>query len=165
MPKITFSLNTASLDNAIEQLNAYQKKVETLGEKTTEKLTEMGERTAIEYALYMDAYDTGWLVSSIISETKGTNGRVLATAPHAAFVEFGTGIVGRDEPHPEAFVQGWVYDKNQHGEYGWYYLAKDGHVYHTTGMPSRPFMYYTSRDLRDEAPQVAREILQGGGDE
>ena len=36
-----------------------------------------------------------------------------------SYIEFGTGIVGKQSPHELAEEQGWQYDVNQHGEKGW----------------------------------------------
>ena len=35
------------------------------------------------------------------------------------YLEFGTGIIGANKPHPEASKIGWKYDVNNHGEIGW----------------------------------------------
>lgn len=37
------------------------------------------------------------------------------------FFEYGTGIKGQSEPHPKAPQEGWIYDVNTHGEFGWWY--------------------------------------------
>jgi HK97 gp10 family phage protein len=79
--------------------------------------------------------DTGELRASIASEValRGSlvTGTVYATAPHAAFVEFGTGLIGRGT-YPFALPQSgvpytgsWVYDFRGRG---W------------KGMPAKPYM-------------------------
>lgn len=79
--------------------------------------------------------DTGSLRDSIAMqvELKGkiVVGTIYAGADHAAFVEYGTGIVGAAAPHPPLPSEGvpitgsWIYDyKGQ----GW------------IGMPARPFL-------------------------
>jgi HK97 gp10 family phage protein len=79
--------------------------------------------------------DTGELQSSIGSSValKGTTvtGTVLAAAPHAAFIEFGTGLVGAASDHgalPSVGVPitgAWIYDYKRQG---W------------IGMPARPYL-------------------------
>jgi hypothetical protein len=56
---------------------------------------------------------------------------------YAMYVEFGTGIVGSEHPHPMP----WAYDINNHGEEGWKYIGKDGKLHWTAGQESKPFMY------------------------
>ncbi len=80
---------------------------------------------------------------------------------YAMFVEYGTGIVGSENPHPNPKVKNWIYDVNAHGELGWWYPCDEniktrypniatktinGQVYaHTKGQKSRPFLYETYR--------------------
>lgn len=72
------------------------------------------------------------------------------------YYEYGTGIVGSQNPHPD---DPWEYDVNGHGEDGWYYIPSENHhlsyadntfvnkrgdtVAHTKGIPSKPFIYKT----------------------
>lgn len=83
---------------------------------------------------------TGDLGNSIkATKVDAMTAQLGADGGHATFVEYGTGIVGANSPHPEAAEDSVVYDRNNHGESGWTYL-KDGRFYHTKGQPSRPFM-------------------------
>lgn len=75
----------------------------------------------------------------------------------ALFVEFGTGIVGSWNPHPD---DPWEYDINNHGYKGWYYpaeLANESDArtdsagtkfFWTRGMKSRPYFYETVEWVR-----------------
>lgn len=76
----------------------------------------------------------------------------------ASYVEFGTGIVGEKNPHPETSLVGWRYDVNSHGEKGWFYFS-NGEWHWTKGMPSRPFMYETGAELALKASDIAREVF------
>lgn len=97
----------------------------------TAKATTLVANTARELAPVRE----GTLASSIQGEValigQTVEGGVEATAPHAAFVEFGTGERGAASPHGELptegvpYTGGWVYDfRNQ----GW------------KGMPAHPFL-------------------------
>lgn len=79
---------------------------------------------------------------------------VSADAGFAAYVEFGTGIVGAGSPHPEASEKGVKYDRNKHGERGWVYFKNDK-FRRTRGQTSKPFMYETAQQI----PDVAMEAL------
>jgi hypothetical protein len=79
---------------------------------------------------------------------------VSADAGFAAYVEFGTGIVGAGSPHPEASEKGVKYDRNKHGEKGWVYFKNDK-FRRTRGQTSKPFMYETAQQI----PDVAMEAL------
>lgn len=163
MPTIKVNLTTASLDATIQQLTDYQKRVDELSKRIVQRLTNDGVEQAKEMAMYMNAYDSGELVNGIISEVSENKGKIISTAPHSAFVEMGTGVVGKNNPNPNNSIPGWVYDVNEHGESGWFYIGKDGRRHWTKGMPSRPFMYDTAKILADSVPYVAESELKRGG--
>ena len=160
MPIIKLKLNTESLNRALKELKAYQKKVEQAPQKLIEHLTEQGVEIAKMNVQDMNAYDSGELYNSIHAESSGNVGYVIADAAHAAFVCFGTGIEGANNPHPNIAIAGWKYDVNEHGELGWWYIGRDGRAHWTKGMPSRPYMYNTAQQLRQMVIPAAREVLK-----
>lgn len=160
MPKINVRLSTSSIDKAIKQIEEYRRKVEDLPDNVVKTLTEDGVDFAQEIALGYDAYDSGELVNGIVAEYREDKGYVHSTAPHSAFVEMGTGVVGKNNPNPNDTYPGWVYDVNEHGEAGWKYIGKDGKWHWTKGMPSRPFMYDTAQTLKSEVADVVRKELE-----
>lgn len=163
MPKIKLSLSLRSIQSAIEEVKSYQKKVNALDEKLVKRLTEYGVEEAKNYALYMNAYDSGELVNGIIAEYREGKGYIVSTSPHSAFVEMGTGIRGKQDPNPYNYLPGWTYDVNEHGEDGWFYVGKDGKRHWTKGMPHRPYMYETAQALKKSAAWVAEKELKEGG--
>lgn len=161
--KIKVSLDTQSINAAIKQLDDYTKRVDELPSKVVKRLAEDGAKQSQEIAMYMNAYDSGELVNGIISETSGNKGKIISTAPHSAFVEMGTGIVGKENPNQNGSIPGWVYDVNEHGEAGWtYFNEKDGKYHWTKGMPSRPFMYDTAQILKEAVPDIVKDEFKGG---
>ena len=147
------TLGKKSISEAIKQLEAYRKKVEKLPENFVKTTVELGVDTAKDLAMYMNAYDSGELVNGIVAEYEGeAKGKIVSTAPHSAFVEMGTGIVGKQNPGQS--IPGWQYDVNEHGEEGWWYIGNDGKKHWTKGMPSRPYMYDTAQLLKQSAPWI-----------
>lgn len=77
-----------------------------------------------------------------------------ASSGYAMFVEYGTGLVGKNNPHPKP-ANGWIYQSgdNSSTHEGWFYPTTiddpnpykhtyNGQLYgFTKGMASRPFMY------------------------
>ena len=166
MPKkITINaLSKSSIENAIKQLRAYQNDLTYKCQLLAEKLAENGVEIARVQIADLDAIFTSELLSSIHAEYKGsTKGgsiwSVVAGTDHAMFVEFGTGIVGKQSPYPGELPDGvsWEYAR-----YGWFYKDDDGQWWFTEGMPSRPFMYYTSIQLRDIVLKTAKEVFENG---
>ena len=85
--------------------------------------------------------------------------------------EFGTGIVGSQNPHvDEALAKsGWQYDVNKHGEKGWWYPVDTGETYKgtnivelrwTKGQPAQKKFYYASKRAKEKALEIAKQELQ-----
>lgn len=160
MPKISIGLDSESINKALKEIKAYQKKVENAGPELVKRLTEEGTQQAKEMAMYMNAYDSGELVNGIVGSYQGNSGLIESTAPHSGYVEFGTGIKGKENQHPNPGLANWKYDVNEHGEAGWWYWGDDGQWHWTKGMPSRPYMYDTATILKQSVPYVAEEVLK-----
>lgn len=92
---------------------------------------------------------------------------VVADSKHAVFVEFGTGQIGSEAPYPYPMPDGfdWQYNIGQTifevapGEYGWFY-QRDGQTYFTQGMPSRPFMYETAKELQSRVVKIVKQTFK-----
>ncbi len=75
-------------------------------------------------------------------------GRVWTNDWVIIFNEMGTGIVGKQNPHPRK--EGWQYDVNAHGEEGWVYPKTDGTFGWTKGLPSRRMFYKAFESIKSE---------------
>lgn len=160
---ITASLSEQSLREAASQIQEYKNEVIQKCYLLAKRLAERGVEIASMKITNHDAVYTGELLASM----KHTPGIVLryggscivyTDCPWAKFVEFGTGIVGKNKQHPDTSIVGWKYDVNEHGEAGWYYY-RDGKWHWTKGMPSRPFMYETDIELMMEVSKIAKEVF------
>jgi len=80
---------------------------------------------------------------------------------YAEFVEYGTGIEGFKEQHPDPYSwsEFYGYDVHDHGEKGWKYPKEDGTYGWTRGMPSRPMVYNTKQYLQGQATRTFRKHL------
>ena len=157
MHKITVSLG--NIGEAIRQVEEYEKKLQQNLKVFLNKLLEDGVEIAKATVVELDAVESVDLYKSLdkLVYVEGEKGIIFTDSKHACFVEFGTGVEGSAEPHP---TQPWAYDTNGHGKDGWYYFdEKQGRVRYTQGMPSRPFMYYTAKELERRAVEIAREVF------
>lgn len=165
MPKkISFGLSVSEVQAAIKEVKAYQNDLNRKCELLAQRLAEEGVIIAKVKIMQFPAVYTGELLNSIQSEpgamiSNGSQWIIYTGCEWAPFVEFGTGIIGSDNPHPDTRLANWKYDVNEHGESGWHYY-KDGEWHWTKGMPSRPFMYETGRDLWEILPKIAKEIFK-----
>jgi len=161
---IRVDLTPDGIDQALTELRKFKFDFLKACNQMIEKLVIEGIGQAKMHIMAYGAMDTGELVNSVDGFfNPGTRkGIVYANAGYAAFVEYGTGVVGAGASHPDARKDGWAYDVNNHGEKGWvYHSDRDGNFHWTMGMPSRPFMYATAQRLRDKAPGFAEDLFRG----
>ena len=158
---IRFSLTPNDIDRAIGEVEKFKQDFQRKCNLLVQALTEYGLEVARVQVVQLGAWYTGELLSSIdgyFSPTYGV-GIIKAGAYYAAYVEFGTGVVGSSSPHPDP--QGWQYDVNAHGDDGWvYYDDYSGEFRWTKGFKSRPFMYNTARELEKECKRIALEVFK-----
>lgn len=157
MRKIKVSLG--NIDQAIRELEDYEKKVRQNIEDFLLKMLETGVEIAKATVFELDAVESLDLYKSLdhFLYKEENKGIIFTNSLHACYVEFGTGVRGGEAPHP---TMAWDYDGKGHGEDGWYYFdEKQGRVRYTQGMPSRPFMYSTAKELERRAVEIAREVF------
>lgn len=157
---ITCTLDAHDIDRAIKELQQYKREFREKCDRLIEALTDEGAQIARVQVTALDAIYTGELKNSIEGYYSPTTniGIIRAGAYYAAYVEFGTGVVGSRSPHPDP--QGWQYDVNGHGDSGWvYYDEESGDFRWTKGFKSRPFMYNTARELERVCVKIAKEVF------
>ena len=157
---ITVKLSEKSIDRAIQRVANFKAEVLEKCNQLVAALTDEGVEIAKVKVQELDAVFTGELMNSISGYYSPTYnvGIIKAGAYYAAYVEFGTGVVGSSSPHPNP--DGWQYDVNGHGNEGWvYYDDYSGKFRWTKGYKSRPFMYNTARQLEKECKKIAREVF------
>jgi hypothetical protein len=155
---------------AIRRLNEYKKEVETKTTELAQRLTDLGVETARIKIVEMGAYYSGELLSGVSGYFSPTlnAGFVRVTSDHVAFVEFGTGVVGQQNPHTNGeylskaswgYATGSKIFTTKDGRVGWIYPTDDGGFRFTEGMESRPFMYETALELERQYMQIAKEVF------
>lgn len=162
--KIRFNpFDQRSIADAVRRLYEIRDNIPKCANNVLDQLADMGARYAKGSITAYRAYDTGYLHDSIHPEFTTADKRVskvVADAWYAAYVEYGTGIVGANASHPNA--EGWAYDVNNHGEAGWFYFdAAYGKKRWTMGQPAKPFMYDTKLYLEKEAEDVYANVFAG----
>ena len=157
------SLSVKEIEKAKRKLERYKETLENRVQALIMALTEQGEKIAKVNVVQMGAFDSGTLEASIegyYSPLLGC-GIIKSDCYYAVYCEFGTGQRGSEAQHPKAGELGYQYDINSHGEDGWFfYNAETGKSGWTTGMPSRPFMYDTAMQLRQEVYALAKQKLR-----
>ena len=170
MKTIQVTLSLDGIEKAIKELNDYAKEVEVKTKLLVSNLTTLGADIARVKIVGLGAIDTGELLSSVSGyfDYLTNSGYVKVTNDHAAFVEFGTGVVGQSSPHTNGEYlakASWKYAiggkifTTKDGRVGWIYPTDDGEFRFTEGIESRPFMYQTALELQREFPRIAQEVF------
>ena len=165
--KITMTLDRASIDTAIREIEGYRKELERKVNALMERLVNHGVDVAKMFVRQMDANYTGYLESSIEGyyNPQLHAGWIMAGTPYAIYVEYGTGVVGEGTHAGVGSIDAmgamsYTYDVNGHGEAGWnYYDPLTDHWWHTMGMAARPFMGMTATVLDKTCEQIASEVF------
>ena len=120
-------------------------------------LAEFGLESAIANA----PVDTGELRDGIgLYRIGDRRYAVVAKCGHAAFVEYGTGVVGEGTYGGE-LPPSWEYSVGPSiDEDGWwYYVDEEGVGHWTQGQPAQGFMALTAEQVRAAVPAIAREVF------
>ena len=118
-------------------------------------------------------FATDYNVGTRLSSGRDMLVRIENTSSEAKFIEYGTGMVGKNSPHPQPSMN-WEYyvttkpnfKRKYNGEYGWFHSSpyKDDNFF--IGVPSQPFMWQSKNDIKRLLPkwwqQTFRKYLKGG---
>lgn len=110
--RIEVGLNKQSIKNAINQLNAIKKLVPTMQQ---EFLMQVAHWLTDRANTYITNADLGSVVKDEIRggwsyEPTASGVKIVNNAEKAVYVEFGVGIVGGGNPHPQASAEGYQYN-------------------------------------------------------
>lgn len=165
--KIRFRLCASDINRAIQELGARRKWYQEKCDELAKRLADIGVFLARMKIAEYDAIDSHTLISSVNRPEQVRPGVYRFTCfadngngeNYAICVEYGTGITGADNPHPEAdrsmYARGKTIHQNKDGEPGWYFPLDDGTWRWTTGYPARPFWH----DMQQELPQYIRAAI------
>lgn len=165
--------NSRSMEQTLAEIERYKKELKRKCQEFVERVGKLGIETA---KTYIGAYS---IPSEVIGEIYLEKGdvvvsdgsiKIIVGNDTALFWEYGTGIVGEQNPHID--TSSWEYDIHGHRDKGWVYTGgsqtafswevADG-VYQTRGMPSQPFMALTYNALLNykfsEIVSIAKEVF------
>lgn len=169
--EIKINLNKkGGLENGIKELEAYKKRIQEKTSLLVQRLTDYGADIVRIKIVNMGAYYSGELLSGVSGYYSPTlnAGLVRVTSDHVAFVEFGTGVKGQNNPHKNGeylskaswnYASGPKIFTTKDGRVGWIYPTDDGGFRFTEGMESRPFMYETALELQRDLEKITKEVF------
>ena len=151
-----------SINNALKQIEVYQREFELKEQEFVKRLAEIGlsvARTGYQVADYDGEKDV------VVSMNQaGTQATIVASGQTVGFVEFGTGL-----KYPEWSGNNVDFTPPPHGSYGkgkgknphgWWFTAGAGASQHTYGnMPAEAML--TARDrMIEQVTRIAREVFK-----
>lgn len=160
---IQFDTSISSMEKTKSELMEIQKNLDKISDKVLNVAVAEGKQRVQNNIRALGINSEGELYNNVETEIKDNVGSVyidLGIVPHAEFVEYGTGVVGGGNPHPDP-VDNWIYDVNSHGEKGWVYRNPyDGKFYRTRGMVHRPFMYNSYKEMEERIKEITKEVIE-----
>ena len=159
-----FYLSESSINDLVKKLEKYQKELQDSKKYILEALADYAYSRVKENIINTvgkGGYPSTDTLLNSIEKSPIMNDMisVYTDLAYAKYVEFGTGIVGSNNPHPQAAEQGWSYDKQT----GWRYIGSDGNSYYTEGLEPHQFMYNAWIDLKNNYIDIARKVLKERG--
>lgn len=180
MKTITFSLNPASIDRAIQEVKQYKADLKSKCEKLRIMVAERIKWTAqngFDTAMVSDTFlrisgkdkspEQPIVGSSVKVEVKneGNISVVFAEGDQAVFIEYGAGVyhngVAGDSPHPWGIEQGFAigtYGQGKGVRNAWGYDDGNGVVL-THGTPAAMPMYRGAEEAVRAIGEMAREVF------
>lgn len=169
MKTIKVKLNPNSVEKAIKELQDYKAEIKRRVKLLIEMLVDRGADIARAKVIEYDAYNYGNLYNSISGVITEERGLIQVDSEYALFVEFGTGPIGSQNPHPggeNVTYKSEPWYTKADGKpmdllYGWTPTElEDGTViYKTYGQKSKPFMWNTAQELRANLLEFAKEVF------
>ena len=163
-----FVLSHQSMLNLIKNLKNYKNELANIKQYILQALAQYTQERVKYYiseTVGKGGYPTTNALLDSISISQITNDmvRVYTNLAYAKFVEFGTGVKAKNNPHPSSNEFGWSYDTNAKGEMGWVYRSSDGNYYWTQGEEAHQFMYRAYQDLKENYMSITKQVLRERG--
>ncbi len=159
---ITLGFDSASIANALRELQAYQLWLREKAEKLAVELTLRGfDVAAISFQQAQYDGPRNDIVYDVEDRGDGVYA-IVVSGETAVIIEFGAGVThGYGHPQAEEFGVGpgtYPWQTHAMDPKGWY-LPKSAGGGHTYGNPPSRSMYDTAKYLHEELASIAREVF------
>lgn len=163
-------LDKSSIENAVKQIEAYEKE---LKEKTQKVVQEVAQESVNNYNARVASISGNDDLNQTASDTGASLGKISDTEysvnaeGQALFLEFGTGITNADNPTARAELKSST-NVVQHGEYGnknalnpngWVYKVGDEYKL-TKGFNAQAPLYETKKETKELLKKKVEDIFK-----
>ena len=171
MAELVLDIDLDNIVNGIKKLDLVESAIE---KGLADGLDDLAKRMELKLIQKINDYGLAEsrIASTISIKTLEDGISISVGADYALFLEYGTGIVGKENPHPKK-PSYWIYDKKGKGGKGWWYpttqsdpnpkkwVDPDGTLRAwTAGQESKPFMYETWLYGSRIATQIIRKHIR-----
>lgn len=168
--KIKISLNSKSIQNAINQINAYQIKFQQKNEVFIQKLADIG-LNVIQSTMESipDDDEKGSYYTEIINDDRGNikGASIRLSGDKVLFIEFSAGITyGTSEyplPSGSDYGMGTYPSTKAKSDWdnpnGWWYTDESGQKHHSYGNRAYMPMYHAEQAIIIAVRQIAKEVF------
>ena len=161
MRTINVTLGTEGINELKQFVLRLQNELDGALDKAEQRIAEYGRNQMERFAPTMSV--DGNMPGSVFIENDGQMRRVVYAGEDVAYIEFGTGYVGENNPYPDEITlnkAGWQYDENEHGVKGWIYRRKDtGQYRHSRGMKPEAPVLKARNETRKAVKMIVKEVL------
>ena len=175
MRRYVSDLSSNGLQRLSKELEKYEKNLDVSVDYGLQTLAKLGTDIALqEGSRFSDN-----LIKGNVTWYKVEKEHYVITTlnPLLTLLEYGTGVIGQNNPSPTAIKNGYQYKigskiKTYTITYasgitvekeGWFYFdKKKGKVRFTQGLPPRPFFETTAKFLHEVAPRYVGSSIEGG---
>lgn len=173
--KISMSLSSKSIHEAIEQLEKYKRDFEAKNQEFVRRLSELGKETALSAVSESPLGKVVTITTDIDQSEAGCKAVIMATGQTVTSsdgrefnlllaIEFGAGIRYNKTANPKASEFGmgvgtFPDQKHAFDENGWYYLGDDDKWHHSYGVKATMPMYRASTEILQNVRRIAKEVF------
>ena len=162
--EINLTLSTKGIKSAIRELKSVKSTLEERIEAKNQQLVAEGKRILDEKIGSINNYDNN-AIGNTYGTAVGNNGTIEWHGEQIAFLEFGTGTVGKQDSYPGIFPVPWEYANStyskRHEDGHWSYKNSSGDLVRTYGIPAYAPMLKTSEELKKKIPEIYKGLLGG----
>ena len=165
MPKITFRLSEKSIQAAIKELEAYRKRIEESPREIVQELADLGvSEIDANLPSEIDGNERGTVTATVTDTETTAHGTVNHQGSQVSYIEFGTGVLGRNNPYEKAAELGIEYLKGSKihldSPNPWWAYQKNGKFYVTHGIPPQNQVLNAAKTMRTQLKEIVQKVVK-----
>lgn len=166
---INISLNSKSIQNAINQITAYQNRFKQKNELFIHKLADIGLNVIQSTMESIPDDEKGSYYTEIINNNRGeiTGASIRLSGDKVLFIEFSAGITYGSSEYPlpsgSDYGMGTYPSTKEKSDWdnpnGWWYTDETGEKHHSYGNRAYMPMYHAEQAIIIAVRQIAKEVF------